>query len=100
MRPHYKTRECMMTPTILHLIRTIALMVLGWLPFQLGNTGNEQPENPTWNWKTVDITPNKILGYTNENVTWRLSGQQQDFKAACFHTPLALKYEIPWITER
>jgi hypothetical protein len=68
MRPHYKTRECMMTPTILHLIRTIALMVLGWLPIHLGGTGNDQPQSPTWNIVDQPPYPQIILGYTNETL--------------------------------
>jgi hypothetical protein len=105
MRPHYKTRECMMTPTILHLIRTIAMMVLGWLPFHLGGTGSEQPQRPTWG--MVDQPPylQMILGYTNETLTnetlWYPFRHRSPWaKNRERKYTLYIDYETPWITER
>jgi hypothetical protein len=91
----------MMTPTILHLIRTIALIVLGWLPFHLGGTGNSQPHNPTWDFKDVPPHLQMILGYTNQTLwyPWR-EFDTSPWKKDNGHYEMRLEYETPWITER
>ncbi len=78
-------------------------MVLGWLPFHLGGTGNDQPDKPAWNIVDLPPYPQMILGYTNETLRypWVVSYPSK--------TPWAIRngsyemyanYETPWITER
>jgi hypothetical protein len=94
----------MLTPTILHLIRTIALMVLGWLPFQLGNTGDDQPDNPTWNIVDLPPYPQIILGYTNQTLWYPYNTSNPSLtpwvKNPKEKSTMFIDYETPWITER
>ena len=93
----------MMTRAFIYLIRTIALIVLGWLPFHLGNTGNDQPQSPTWD--MVDQPPHLqvILGYTNKTLWYPFRISNPLLSPWVTHNEsyvMYVDYETPWITER
>jgi hypothetical protein len=106
----------MSSRAFIHFIRAIALMVLGWLPFHLGGTGNGEPQVPIVDLPPygepqvpiVDLPPYPqiILGYTNRTLwyPWNESNPSRtpwvrNGILKPYYTMFS-DYETPWITER
>ena len=97
----------MTTRSFIQLIRTSALMVLGWLPIHLGGTGNDQPDNPTWNIVDQPPYPQIILGYTNGTLWYPWWHESNPSRTPWVRNGILKPYytmfsdyETPWITER